>query len=216
MQRAGLNPIGESPVTLAANGTGLVGPDGKAIALGGGSAPAVTNSGLNRASSANWYTFKVAGYAFPGRCVHVAALRRYFIVRNTTPRVMQLTFSAALNDNANIGPANWFDLPPGSEYINWGDKRQCFIRPKLLPLSALTSSGTTATATLANHGLVTGDSVSIQGATPSGYNLGRDVVTVIDANTFTYPLSAAQAACTILPGMGDLSKTVEVEFEEAL
>ncbi len=44
-------------------------------------------------------------------------------------------------------------------------------------------------ATVTAHGYTTGDQITIEGATPTGYN-GTFTITVVDANTFTYPLSA--------------------------
>ena len=67
-------------------------------------------------------------------------------------------------------------------------------------LTALTSSSTTATATLADHGLWTGALVTITGATPSGYN-GTFEITVVDKDTFTYTLPSSQAVVTVLPNM---------------
>jgi hypothetical protein len=52
-------------------------------------------------------------------------------------------------------------------------------------LTSLTSSGTVATATLNGHGFITGDSVTIDGASPAGYN-GTFTVTGYTTNSFTY------------------------------
>lgn len=57
----------------------------------------------------------------------------------------------------------------------------------------LVASGTTATATVPNSGFQNGDSVTITGAVPSGYN-GVKTITVIDANTFTYTVSSGSAS----------------------
>lgn len=58
---------------------------------------------------------------------------------------------------------------------------------------ALTSSGTTATATLAGHGLSTGDSVTITGASQANYN-GTFTITVISSSTFTYTMIGSAAS----------------------
>lgn len=69
------------------------------------------------------------------------------------------------------------------------------------------STSNKATATAAAHGLSTGQSVTIAGAAPSGYN-GVFVVTVIDVNTFTYyysvaaPLASASGTITGSVGGG--------------
>ena len=60
--------------------------------------------------------------------------------------------------------------------------------PTSLAISSLTSVSNTATATCSfYHFLVTGDTVTIAGATPSGYNLTA-TVTVVDKKTFTYTI----------------------------
>ncbi|MBL8482926.1 MAG: hypothetical protein JNJ60_12080 [Rhodocyclaceae bacterium] len=56
--------------------------------------------------------------------------------------------------------------------------------------STLRATTNKATATSTAHGFATGDTVTIAGATPSGYN-GVYQVTVVDANTFTYYYLAA-------------------------
>lgn len=62
------------------------------------------------------------------------------------------------------------------------------------------SSSTTATVnTVAAHGLVTGDSVTITGVTPSGYN-GTYVVTVTDTDTFTYTTSGSNIGAITVQG----------------
>lgn len=59
--------------------------------------------------------------------------------------------------------------------------------PKALNPGAITRSGTLATVNLTGHGFVTGQSVTISGATQSAYN-GTFTITRIDANTFSYPV----------------------------
>ncbi len=54
-----------------------------------------------------------------------------------------------------------------------------------------TPSGNTGTATATNHGLNTSDFVDVTGATPAAYNVSDAPIIKIDANTFTYGLSAA-------------------------
>jgi hypothetical protein len=61
-----------------------------------------------------------------------------------------------------------------------------------LAAGALTSVGTVATVTLAGHGFVTGDSVTIAGATPAGYN-GTFTVTGFTSGTFTYTVASGLA-----------------------
>lgn len=57
----------------------------------------------------------------------------------------------------------------------------------------LTSVSTTATATLANHGFSTGQSVTVSGANEANYN-GTFVITVTSANTWTYTMVGTAAS----------------------
>ncbi|MBG4448724.1 hypothetical protein I4948_05560 [Pseudomonas aeruginosa] len=62
-----------------------------------------------------------------------------------------------------------------------------------LSVTSLTRSGTTATAVLSgNHGLQTGDSATVAGATQTEYN-GEFVVTVVNGTTFTYDVAGSPA-----------------------
>lgn len=53
-------------------------------------------------------------------------------------------------------------------------------------ISPLTFSGTTATATSTAHGYVTGNRITVTGANNAGANVTNAVITVVDANTFTF------------------------------
>lgn len=60
-------------------------------------------------------------------------------------------------------------------------------------ISTITYVGTTATLTTASaHGLITGNRVTISGASPSEYN-GTYVITVTGATTFTYTMASTPA-----------------------
>lgn len=54
----------------------------------------------------------------------------------------------------------------------------------------------TVTVTSTGHGFTNGDSITIAGMTPSGYN-GTYTITYVDANTFTYPLVANPGAASV-------------------
>lgn len=56
-------------------------------------------------------------------------------------------------------------------------------------ITALTRSGSTASATATAHGLTTGDFIGVTGASQAEYNVDPVAVTVVDANTFTYPVT---------------------------
>jgi hypothetical protein len=71
-----------------------------------------------------------------------------------------------------------------------------------LSLASLTRSGTTVTATMANHGFVAGQSVLISGAAQSGYN-GTYTITNVTTNTFTYTVSTTPTS----PATGTLLVT---------
>jgi type IV pilus assembly protein PilY1 len=57
-----------------------------------------------------------------------------------------------------------------------------------LPVSSITRAGTTATATVTNHGLNNGESIIISGATQPEYNITTNI-TKIDNDSFTYTVS---------------------------
>jgi hypothetical protein len=59
-------------------------------------------------------------------------------------------------------------------------------------VTSITRASTTATVTATAHGFTTGDQVNIRGATQTDYN-GDFIVTVTDANTFTYTVSGSPA-----------------------
>jgi hypothetical protein len=57
-------------------------------------------------------------------------------------------------------------------------------------VTSLTRSAGTATATSSAHGFSTGDQINIRGADQAAYN-GDFIITVVDANSFTYPVSGS-------------------------
>lgn len=61
-------------------------------------------------------------------------------------------------------------------------------------VSALTRSSTTATGTSTSHGFSVGDWVVVQGSDRPPYNGPFQVVTVADANTFTYTMESDPGA----------------------
>lgn len=78
--------------------------------------------------------------------------------------------------------------------------------------SSVTSSGTTATATVTTgHGLQTGDKVTISGLTPGGYN-GTFTVTVTSATQFTYTVASGLAT----PATGTGTVVLNVQVSSAL
>jgi hypothetical protein len=76
--------------------------------------------------------------------------------------------------------------------------------------TTLASAGTTCTGTATSHGFSVGNVIAVSGAVEAGYNGEQIVLTVADANTFTYRWygSGASATGTItskkcLSNMGD-------------
>jgi len=69
----------------------------------------------------------------------------------------------------------------------------CLINGYNLKTIAIVSSGLLATVTDNAHGRLTGEWLTIAGATQAGYN-GVFKITVIDANTYTYTLATSQAS----------------------
>lgn len=59
-------------------------------------------------------------------------------------------------------------------------------------VTSITRSGATATVTATAHGYATGQFVNVQGAAQTEYN-GKFTITVVDANTFTYPVTGTPA-----------------------
>lgn len=60
-------------------------------------------------------------------------------------------------------------------------------------ITSLTGDGATATATLNGHNYLVGDPITVEGATPSGYN-GSWVISAVTTNTFSWACAASGAA----------------------
>lgn len=62
-------------------------------------------------------------------------------------------------------------------------------------ISTLTGNGTTSTVTTATpHGLQTGNTITVTGASVAGFNVGPVAITRTGANTFTYPSTGTPSA----------------------
>lgn len=78
-------------------------------------------------------------------------------------------------------------------------------------VTTLTQAAGTATATVANHGLATGNMIRVVGAVPGEYNVPTAVaITVVDANTFTYPVPAGSQT----PAVGGLIEMLTTQDTE--
>jgi hypothetical protein len=144
------------------------------------------------------------------------SLRTSIIMRNKNIYPLQYAVSTSTNNIRSVpSAANFVKLEPGQEVYATGTD-QWFIQPFIYTTESLTSSGTTATVKLTNHGFTTGQTISMRSATPSTYRWGG-VITVIDANTFTYQTSTADLAAATVQGKFVLTNlTVEIELQGAL
>ena len=77
----------------------------------------------------------------------------------------------------------------GNGFIGWDE-----VIAK--PIEALTSVGTTATVKITKHEWVTGQQVTIAGATPAAYN-GLFYITVLDENLFTYTFPGGTSPASV-------------------
>jgi hypothetical protein len=106
----------------------------------------------------------------------------YRIYNTTDGSNGSITANTATTVTATLAGGTENDWDTGDAYI-------IVALPALNPVS-ITSSGTTATVTHQNHGLKTGASVVIRGATQDVYN-GIFTITVSNANTYTYTLPSS-------------------------
>jgi hypothetical protein len=151
--------------TLAAIGNARVLMEADSVATG-------THTGANNASiltdsSKTFTTNELVGYR---------------IYNTTDGSNGSITANTATTVTATLAGGTENDWDTGDAYI-------IVALPALNPVS-ITSSGTTATVTHKNHGLKTGASVVIRGATQDVYN-GMFTITVSDANTYTYTLPSS-------------------------
>ena len=103
--------------------------------------------------------------------------------------------SSEPSGNAATSPVeelNWYDA------LKWCNAKTALtggltpVYQTTTPVASITRNNTTATAVTTNpHTLVTGDIVTVAGATQSGYNLTNAAVAVVNFNTFTYTVSNA-------------------------
>jgi hypothetical protein len=79
----------------------------------------------------------------------------------------------------------------------------CKVTPgQAKSVSALTSTGGVATATVTNHGYRHGDTVVVAGAAQAAYN-GSHTISLLNANQFTYSVTGAPAS----PATGTITAT---------
>ena len=78
--------------------------------------------------------------------------------------------------------------------------------PATISSVEISASGTTATVIAPDHGLETGDEVTVTGATNSNFNVADLAITKVDDNSFTYAISSTTAT--------ELSGGYVIEFKE--
>jgi len=87
------------------------------------------------------------------------------------------------------------------------NQSQYLLGTPLATRVTLAGAGTTATATIVQHNLSTGESITIAGATDVDYN-GTFTITVTDENTFTYTaggaVGATDAGTAVLASAGSI------------
>ncbi len=76
-------------------------------------------------------------------------------------------------------------------------------------ITSLTRNGTTATATVNNHGLSNGTSVLVSGANETQYN-GQYPISILDANRFTYIIAVEPSSYN--PATGTLSLPATISY----
>ena len=83
-----------------------------------------------------------------------------------------------------------FSSVDGTEYLSTG---AVSLTSQTFNITALTFSGGAATATTVDHNLATGIEITVAGAVETEYN-GVVVVTVVDEDTFTYPVTGTPSS----------------------
>ena len=110
---------------------------------------------------------------------HGYATGDQIVIAGATPAAYNGTFTITKVDNDNFvySPIS----TPGG--VNTGTSVTSSIKT------------TTATAVAFNHGYTSGQTVVIAGATPGAFN-GSFIITVVNTNTFTYPIGSAEGNAT--------------------
>jgi formylglycine-generating enzyme required for sulfatase activity len=86
---------------------------------------------------------------------------------------------------------SWYDAVKWCNLESINDAKTPVYQIASLPVTSVTRNSTTATVTTTNeHGLSTGNHVTVAGATPAGYNLTA-AVTVVTPTTFTYTVNGS-------------------------
>ena len=155
-----------------------------------------------------------------------SAVESLLTYQSPTTKKMFAASGTAFYDVTNSGPigaavvsgltnARWQFAnfgTPGGQYlyaVNGVDKPRLYDGSTWVPIdngvgatiTSITFVGTTATLTTATpHGLATGRTVTVVGATPAAYNVTAKPITVTGANTFTYQMASTPASNATVVG----------------
>lgn len=101
------------------------------------------------------------------------------------------TYLTYMLEEAQFAQDNLMDMfSVGNELENSGQNGS-------ISVSSLSRSSNVATVTTAvNHGLTSGDTITISGATPTSFNVSQAVCTVTGDNTFTYANTGVDESAT--------------------
>ena len=141
------------------------------------SVTSITRSG----NTATVITPVAHGYITGADITHTGAGQSEYNIRANITVVDEFTYTFAVSGSP-ASPATG-TIKASNQLYYWR------ALGSLHTLASLTRVGTTATATKVAHGWTTGQSVTIAGATPAGYN-GTYTITVTSADTFTYVMAA--------------------------
>lgn len=199
--------------------------------VGTGPASAISNSVTPSSftpdvDGASLYTVEIIGYGFPPRLAIADANRTMLKLRHKAGPIMEVGVTADPNSTQN-GPSSFVALGIGRELLFDATDRvkQIYARTAASVTRAVTAvtfpNVNTARATLTAHGFTTGDLKSFTGFVDNTSSSSRRLnqaqvpITVIDADTFEWPLSTpvgASAAVTTLGRVYDGSGLIEVEM----
>ena len=108
--------------------------------------------------------------------------------------ILNITSGAADGDWITFSGVDGFNGIPKSDFLTKSSALGETI-------STITRVATTATlTTIAPHGLITGDYVTVSGATPAEYNVSEAQITVTGTNTFTYVMASTPASSATVVG----------------
>jgi hypothetical protein len=137
---------------------------------------------------------------YTGSPIKIDSRRTKIRVQNTSAGMIDYALRAAANINYDT-PNSWSQIAAGQELIVTGadaSTNQVNLREHPYDITAITSNGTTVTVTCPGHPHTEGSVAAIANVVPAGYNGGFSPVHVIDANTFSYQLTATLGAATTL------------------